>query len=206
MTCFREERDYLVFLALLVEISRQARCNLHAYCLMPNHFHLLATPELETSAAQMMSAVGQRYAHYFNRKYVRTGTLWEGRFRSCLVDCGSYLMACYRYIELNPVRAGIVNDPSRYPWSSCLGNIGLRSDPLLTPHPEFAAMDANSYARMLVDSLNDALVGEIRDSTSGGYPLGTADFRRKLEAEASRPLERRRPGRKKSVTVTDLFS
>jgi putative transposase len=209
MACFREERDYLVFMALVQEASHSAECRLHAYCLMPNHVHLLVTPVQPVSSAKMMSALCQRYSRFFNNKYRRTGTLWESRFRSCLVDSDQYLLACHRYIEMNPVRAGLANRPADYPWSSCAGNSGLREDSLLTPHPQLKELGFHSYVGMLSDVLEPTILEEIRRSTAGGYPFGGSPFKEMVEKQTVRPIERRRPGPKtkveRSVTVTELF-
>ena len=113
--CFRQETDYLVYLTLLHDLSTKRRCAMHAYCLMTNHVHLLLTPGDAQACATLMRDLGQGFVQYFNRRYERSGTLWEGRFRSCLVESARYVLACYRYIELNPVRAGMVADASSYP-------------------------------------------------------------------------------------------
>src|SRR5262245_55096917 len=135
-SCFQKDTDYLVYLSCLRELLATTSCALHAYCLMTNHVHLLLTPPTSSACASLMRNVGQRYVQYFNRCYQRSGTLWEGRFRSCLVDSAQYVIACHRYIELNPVRAGMVTAPTAYRWSSYNGNSGLAPNRLLTPHPE----------------------------------------------------------------------
>jgi putative transposase len=145
---------------------------------MPNHVHLLLTPRLAESCALLMKHLGQRYAQYFNRRHGRTGTLWEGRFRSCVVDSAHYLIACYRYIELNPVRAGIVGHPALYPWSSYAANTGARADSMLAPHAEFLALASESRARaavyraLLEETLDPAIVDAIRIATNAGRPVG----------------------------------
>ena len=116
--CFYAEEDYRLYLDHLKEQADKYGCAVHAYVLMTNHVHLLLTPEKENSAALLMKNLGQRYVQYINRTYRRSGTLWEGRFRSCLTQTEDYVLACYRYIELNPVRANMVNHPRAYPWSS----------------------------------------------------------------------------------------
>jgi len=131
--CFREPTDRLVYLTLLRDLSAAARCAIHAYCLMTNHVHLLLTPGDIDGPATLMCKLGQRYVPYFNRRYGRTGTLWEGRFKSFLVESARYVLGCYRYIELNPVRAGMVAAPAAYAWSSHGGNIGLVENRLLSP-------------------------------------------------------------------------
>jgi len=137
--CFRHDTDYLVYLANLRDLAVKKGCVLHAYCLMTNHIHLLVTPSTADACALLMRNLGQRYVQYFNRRYKRSGTLWEGRFKSCLVDTAQYLIACYRYVERNPVRAGMVASASDYPWSSHNGNAGRAANRLLTPHPEYLA-------------------------------------------------------------------
>lgn len=144
--CFREDTDRLVYLTLLRDFSAATGCSIHAYCLMTNHVHLLLTPTDASGPATLMYRIGQRYVPYFNRRYGRTGTLWEGRFKSCLVDSARYVLGCYRYIELNPIEAGMVAAPASYPWSSYCGNAGIvetsssahtqnmpRSDAILRP-------------------------------------------------------------------------
>ena len=120
--CFHAEDDYQFYLHYLKTFADQFGCAVHAYVLMTNHVHLLLTPEREDSAALLMKHLGQRYVQYINRSYRRSGTLWEGRFRSCLTQSEDYVLACYRYIELNPVRAAMVIKPQDYRWSSFHAN------------------------------------------------------------------------------------
>jgi putative transposase len=146
--CFRREEDYLVYLSCVRDLLRDTGCRLHAYCLMTNHVHLLLTPPADDACASLMRSVGQRYVQYFNRRYERSGTLWEGRFRSCLVDSATYVLACHRYIERNPVKAGMVPAPSEYSWSSYAGNAGYAHNMLLTPHVEYLALGAELHSRL----------------------------------------------------------
>jgi putative transposase len=181
-TCFRGSVDYSTYLAFLRELSAKFDCALHAYCLMPNHIHLLVTPPSPQACGQMMGILGHRYARYFNKRYARTGTLWEGRFRSCVADNARYVLACYRYIELNPVRAGLARGPDGYEWSSHRVNLGRRTDPLVSPHAEFLALGSNAEARiqayggLVEQALDPALVSAIRKATNGGHRLGTGDI------------------------------
>lgn len=138
--CFRDGSDDLTYLAHLRHLSRKYACQVHAFCLMTNHVHLLLTPGTADTCALLMRDLGRAYVPYFNRRHGRTGTLWEGRFRACLAESARYILACYRYIELNPVRAGMVSDPSAYPWSSHRTNTGAALDPLVTPHTEYLAL------------------------------------------------------------------
>jgi putative transposase len=219
MRCFREDGDFVFYRAQLRTLSRKFSCAIHAYCLMPNHVHLLVTPDVAPGCAGLMKELSQRYASHFNRKYGRTGTLWEGRFRSCIVDSTSYVLACYRYIELNPVRAGIVAHPSLYPWSSYAGNMGMRADALVAPHAEFLSMARDDgprhavYRDLLNEGLSSSMLTAIRTATAGGYPLGSDEFKSALAPPPGRRLERRRSGRpakrqgeKESVPDPDLFS
>lgn len=209
MACFRSEEDQLVYLALLRQVPS---VKVHAYCLMPNHVHLLLTPTKADACSALMKSVSHRYAHYFNRKYARTGTLWEGRYRSCLVETGHYVLACYRYIELNPVRAGLVSTPALYPWSSYAVNAGLGRDPLIAPHPEYTSIGTPAYIALVSDGLESSLVREIREATSGGYPFATEAFKERLKSVTTRRLRRVPPGPKarerpenSSVPDPDLF-
>jgi putative transposase len=120
-----------------------------------------------------MKQLGQRYAQYFNKRYGRTGTLWEGRFRSCVVDSAHYLIACYRYVELNPLRARIVPHPGLYPWSSYASNTGARIDSMLSPHAEFVAL--------LEETLEPAVIDAIRIATNAGHPVGSPKGRTRLD-------------------------
>ena len=181
--CFRADADYLVYLSQLRTLSIKHQCALHAYCLMTNHVHLLLTPTTEKSCTALMRDLGQRYVPYFNSRYGRTGTLWEGRFRSCIAESARYVLACYRYIELNPVRARMVSEPMAYPWSSYAANSGMRSDPHLAAHPEFAALGSEGQARhrayrgLFDEELDEPLLAAIRDATNTGFPLASDTFK-----------------------------
>jgi putative transposase len=198
--CFAGDADYLTYLAHLRYLSRKYQCELHAYCLMTNHVHLLLTPQESEGCSLLMRDLGRSYVRYFNRRHDRTGTLWEGRFRSCMVESAAYVLACYRYIELNPVRAGMVDHPSAYPWSSHAVNAGMRADPAVLPHSEFTALAADneklraSYRGLFEQSFDDALLKSIRDATNGGYPLVSDAFKSRLTAAPGWRLERGRPG------------
>lgn len=207
--CFHRESDYLVYLDHLRELSRRHGCEIHAYCLMTNHVHLLATPRAANACALLMKNLGQRYVQYVNRSRVRTGTLWEGRFRSCIVQSDRYVLACHRYIELNPVRAGMVGRAGDYRWSSHPANAGAARNAWLAPHPEYLALGRDDEARRtayraLFDSgLDAAQLAEIRSATNSGGALGDAAFR----SLAARALGRRltpgragRPPKRKSGT------
>jgi REP-associated tyrosine transposase len=210
--CFHRDADYLVYLDHLRELSQRHGCEIHAYCLMTNHVHLLATPRKVNACALLMKNLGQRYVQYVNRSRQRSGTLWEGRFRSCIAQSERYVMACYRYIELNPVRAGMVEHAGDYRWSSHRANASGAGHPWLVPHPEYIALGIDDDARRaayraLVDSgLGGAQLAEIRAATNSGGALGDAAFR----SLASRAVGRRltpgragRPPKRKSGTDRD---
>lgn len=198
--CFRHDTDYLVYLSNLRELSAQMQCALHAYCLMTNHVHLLLTPTSPQGCALLMRNLGQRYVQYFNRRYRRSGTLWEGRYHSCLVDSGKYVIACHRYIERNPVRAGMVPSPGDYRWSSHKGNTGRRSSTLLTAHPEYLALSADETSRHAayegLFGMDDepAFLAAIRDATHGGFALVGERVKSMLPENLQARLERKPPG------------
>jgi putative transposase len=198
--CFRDDTDRMVYLALLRDCLAKSRCALHSYCLMTNHVHLLLTPPDGRACAVLMRNFGQRYVQYFNRRYDRTGTLWEGRPRSCLVESTRYVLACYRYIELNPVRAGMVDRAAAFKWSSHDGNTGRVDEPLLTPHAEYLALADDQRARRvayqhLFTSADDPrFLAEVRDATNGGYPLLGTEMKARLAKIAKRRLQRAKPG------------
>ena len=129
---FACEDDYSVYLDWLKRAAEQYGLAIHAYVLMTNHVHLLATPDAEDSIGKTLQSLGRRYVQYFNRRYGRTGTLWESRYRATVIDSESYLLACSRYIELNPVRAAMVGEPGEYPWSSYRCNAMGQEDGLVT--------------------------------------------------------------------------
>jgi putative transposase len=177
--CFRRESDYLLYLLHLRELSTRHGCVVHAYCLMTNHVHLLLTPPSAEACMALMKQLGQRYAQHFNRAYGRTGPLWDGRYHSSVAQSARYVIACYRYIELNPVDAEMVAHPALYTWSSYRANALGKDDRLVSPHAEFQALGLDAIARRdayvaLFDrGLDPSLIKEIRAATRGGYPMGS---------------------------------
>ena len=179
---------------------------------MTNHVHLLLTPSEERACATLMRDLGQRYVQYFNRRHKRTGTLWEGRFRSCLVESREYVLGCYRYIEMNPVEAGMVDAPAGYRWSSHLGNSGGSDNKLLTRHCEYAALADEpagrraAYLRMFEGPQNPEFVKAIRAATYGGYPLIGEALKSKLAASGCRiePGKAGRPTRDPAENLDQL--
>ena len=168
---------------------------------MPNHAHLLMTPSTEDAVSTLMRNLGQRYVQYVNRTYGRTGTLWEGRYRSCIAESARYVLACYRYIELNPVRAGLADGPGEYLWSSYRANAEGQEDRLLTVHPEYLglgqdrASQRQAYRGLFDDTLEPSLLEGIREATNGGYPLGSETFTTELTLARGWKLKPGRPGR-----------
>lgn len=169
--CFFNEVDCSTYLDHLAYFARRYACSVHAYCLMTNHVHLLLTPQEEQSCALMMKFLGQCYAQYVNKARAQTGSLWEGRFRSCLVGSDRYALACYRYIELNPVRAGMVAHARDYRWSSYRANAEGDPDPIISPHRAYVALP--DYRSLVDCDLEPSVVDEIRKATSGGYLVGS---------------------------------
>jgi len=202
--CFRVEADHLVYLSNLRHLSAKHSCAVHAYCLMTNHVHLLLTPATTGSCTALMRDLGQRYVPYFNSRHGRTGTLWEGRFRSCIAESARYVLACYRYIELNPVRAGMVNHPAGYLWSSYAANSGGRLDPFLSPHPEFVALAAHgeqrhrAYRALFEEQIDEPLLRAIRDATNTGYPLASDEFKNRVLAPLGWKTAPGKPGPRES--------
>ena len=205
--CFFHEDDYRFYRQCLAEACTRYRVALHAYVLMTNHAHLLMTPERADGISRLMQSLGRRYVQYVNRIYRRTGTLWESRHKANLVDADGYLLACYRYIELNPVRAGMVSHPAGYAWSSYRAHAYNDPDPTLAEHPCFRALGhtpedrATAYRELFRTELHPALVRDIRTAAVFSAPLGNARFRRQVERALGRTLgyaARGRPARRRA--------
>jgi len=199
--CFFADDDYELYLAHLQELAAKFECAVHAYCLMTNHVHLLLTPKNVDGCALLMKNLGQRYVQYVNRTYRRSGTLWEGRFRSCLAQSERYVLACYRYIELNPRRAGMVSHPRQYPWSSYRVNAEDKSSDLIAPHHQYLRLGSNpparrqAYKALFRDALDEPIVNEIRAATNGGFVLGAARFQEEIARSLGRRVTLGKPGR-----------
>jgi putative transposase len=198
---FRTENDFRTFKHYLAEASAEHRCAVHAYCLMTNHVHLLATPAWSDAIPKTLHAVSQRYAAYFNRSYERSGTLWDGRYRAALVDSDAYVLTCYRYIELNPVRAQIVALPEHYAHSSFRHNALGVIDALISEHSVYTSLSATTvgrrerYGNLISEGLTEAQLTAIRETTSGESVLGSDAFRRAVAQRVQRSVELRRIGR-----------
>lgn len=198
---FVDRDDYSRYLQALGEVTRALDVALHAYVLMPNHVHLLMTPADAKATGRAMQAIGRRYVRWFNDRHSRTGALFEGRYRSTLVEADRYLLACMRYIELNPVRAGIVQRPDDFPWSSYRHHSGLIVDGLVSDHPLYWALGNTpferqaNYKRLFQQELGSADVERIRQATHGGWVLGEANFLEELNRKSRRRPARRPAGR-----------
>ncbi len=194
--------DYQVYLALLAESARPAGCRVHAYVLMTNHVHILASPDAVESPAAMMKSLGERYAQYANRRYGRSGTLWQGRYRSCLVDNESYFLTCQRYIELNPVRANMVSDPADYAWSSYRANALGQDRAGLTAHSIYQGLGKDeverqaNYLALFREAIPESLLEQVRHATNGNAAFGGNMFIEEMGAALVRDLTPQRPGRR----------
>lgn len=186
LPCFLDDADRTRYRQLLREALVGSGCQLHAYVLMDNHVHLLVTPPEAGAIGQLMQRLGRQYVGQFNARHRRTGTLWEGRYKACLVDTSDYLLRCTRYIDLNPVRARMTDDPTVFPWSSCAGLCGLREDPLLSPHPEQRAVGTQAYRALLSEAISEEDLASIRLYLQQQRAYGRDDFRAIVEAKTQR--------------------
>lgn len=191
LPCFLDDHDRRRYRQLLHEALLATDCALHAYVLMDNHVHLLATPRGAGQISQLMQKLGRQYVGQFNARHGRTGTLWEGRYKSCLVDRRGYLLRCYRYIDLNPVRARMTDDPSAFPWSSCAAHCGAH-DPLVTHHNVYMDLSKSTtersiaYRSLLAEVLSEDALHEIRAYLQQQRALGRDDFKAMVEARTQR--------------------
>ncbi|MDB5742292.1 MAG: hypothetical protein JWR68_607 [Polaromonas sp.] len=198
---FSSAADYQRLLALLDENAQKYAVALHAYVLMGNHFHLLATPSTVQGLPQMMQAIGRGYVRYFNDSQGRSGTLWEGRYRSTLIDSDHYLLDCMAYFDLNPVRAGLVKEAREYPWSSHRHYVGLQTDKLITPHPLFWALGNTPFAReaayteKILRGITSDQKEALTQSALNGWALGDEKFVANLQKRTTRRVQKNHPGR-----------
>jgi len=198
---FVDRQDFETMLALLAENAQKFAVAIHAYVLMDNHFHLLATPATADALPLMMQAVGRSYVRYFNQRHGRSGTLWEGRYRSTLIETERYLLACMVYIDLNPVRAGMVALPAAWPWSSHAHYLGQRVDKLVTPHALYWALGNTPFAReaayaaLVQTGIGSGEQAALTDAALRGWALGDADFVVELQKKSTRRVAKARPGR-----------
>lgn len=198
---FVDDTDREFMLGLLGEYAPACRVAVHAYVLMGNHLHLLATPEAADGLPKLMQSVGRRYVRHFNDRHGRTGTLWEGRYRATVIETERYLLACMAYIDLNPVRAGLVAQARDYTWSSHAHYIGLRQDRLVTPHPLWWTLGNTpfareaAYAELVHAGLSMAQQSALTDATLRGWALGSDAFAAQLQTQTVRRTTPRQPGR-----------
>lgn len=201
--CFFAEEDYHCYLHWLHKSAADWHCAIHAYVLMTNHVHLLVTAQKPDGIAKLMQAIGRRYVQFINRSYHRTGSLWEGRFKSNVVQAEDYLLTCMRYIELNPVRANMVNDPAQYRWSSYRHNGLGQADERIAPHPLYLGLGRtdsdrlDAYRALFRSELDEEALADIRLALSQGQPLGSERFNEIMCAAVGVRRAQRKPGRPK---------
>jgi len=193
---FYRDEDYHIYLETLQQAAVSRGCAIHAYALMTNHVHLLLTPEQTEGPSRMIQAIGRRYVRYVNGRYGRTGTLWEGRFKSALISAERYLLTCARYIELNPVRAGMVKHPGEYRWSSYRCNAIGQQDGVITPHPLYEQLGSDAdtqqsvYRGLFAGHINEGDLDSIRKGTETGEVIGNDRFREQIQAVIERRVMR----------------
>lgn len=198
---FLDDDDRRRFLDALRTQAREHQVAVHAYVLMDNHIHLLVTPNSVDGLPRMMQALGRGYVRHFNQRHGRTGTLWEGRYRSTVIEAERYLLACMTYIELNPVRAGMVGAPADFAWSSHGHHVGLRADPLVSPHALYWAMGDTPFAReraygeLISSRGHDADQKALSRAAHSGWALGSEEFLAGLGTQLNRRVEKAKPGR-----------
>jgi len=201
---FVDDVDRRHFYDLLCDATAEHGIAVHAYVFMGNHIHLLLTPPAHEALSRAMRNFGQCYVQAFNKRHRRSGTLWQGRFKSCLVDTERYLLTVYRYIELNPVRASMVSLPEHYRWSSVHANLGMIEDPLVTPHSAFLAQDidpeirTHAYRTWLREGVGDDELESIRAHLQQERAFGDIKFQAMVEKTLGRPVQLRNRGRPRS--------
>lgn len=205
--CFFSNDDCAAYLDWLHRAAEKLDCRIHAYVLMTNHVHLLLTPGQPDAASALMQSLGRRYVQYVNHTYRRTGTLWEGRFLSSAVHAEDYLLQCMRYIELNPVRAGMVEQPGDYRWSSFRRNGLGRPDKLVDEHEIYASLGPTpgerqqAYRELFRSQMDDKVLDAIREASQAGTLLSGERFRKEIEATQQRRLTRAPRGRPRKATM-----
>ena len=192
--CFFNETDYTVYLDKLRYYAREYKVAIHSYVLMTNHVHLLLSPATTQGVSKMMQSLGRYYVRFVNGSYNRTGTLWEGRFKDSLVHSTQYLLKVSRYIEMNPVRAKMVEDPADYPWSSFQHNaLGIQIK-LITPHPVYLSLGESdserqrNYCSLFKNEIPANTLQEIRSAINKSWVLGPGKFKREIEEQLGYPL------------------
>jgi len=199
--CFKASSDYATFLWWLREYSEKYQVDVHAWALLEDHLHLLSTPNTAGGLSRMIQALGRQYVRFFNQQNQRSGTLWEGRYRSCLVQPEGYILKVYRYIELNSVRKEYVSKPSDYNWSSYQINAQGKPSALCKPHTEYLKLGeskeerSEKYQEMFEQSSREDLLEEIRDSTNKGLAFGDESFKIEVEKMTGRRVRSLKSGR-----------
>ncbi len=199
--CFYGEEDYYCYLSELQEAANRNQTQIHAYVLMTNHVHLLATPETPYGITHMMQDLGRKFVRYMNRSYGRSGSLWEGRFKASLVDSEAYLLTCMRYIEMNPVRAGMVSHPGEYEWSSYSANCAGQDIPIICYHPLYLALGETAerrqqaYRELFRGHVGNEELHAVREALNQELVLGREDFKSAIEGVIKRQTRPGIPGR-----------
>ena len=192
--CFASDADFSTYAYWLAEYAHKYHVHIHAWVFMTNHVHLLATSREEGGVSKMMQSLGRSYVRYFNHTYQRTGTLWEGRYKSCVVDAENYLLTCMRYIELNPVRARMVETPEQYRWSSYHANGLGKKVSLWTPHDTYKGLGrtlstrTKAYRELFKYYLDSESLTQIRQSANQGMALGNDRFKQEIEKLSGRRM------------------
>ena len=206
---FRDDADRLQFLCWLQEAARHFQISIHAYVLMPDHLHLLATPVDQTGLGRMMQWLGRHYVPYFNRKYSRAGTLFQGRFKTSVLEAQPYLVNCMHYIESNPLRAGLVPSVGEFRWSSYAHHAGIKADAMVTDHSIYWSLGNTPFQReanyrALVDQPHSQKVTqELTDAVLKGRILGTTAFQMELARLLGRPASSKPRGRPRRKPLTE---
>lgn len=209
--CFYGADDYAAYLEFLNLATEKTGCHVHAYVLMTNHVHILVTPMEDYGVSSLMQSLGKRYVQYINKTYKRTGTLWEGRYKASLIDSERYLFTCMRYIELNPVRAGMVELPSEYAWSSYGFNGAGIENKCISPHPlylKFGSTDEErcyAYRELFRHKVDDRLIHEIREAVNLELVFGREDFKDKIENMIERKVRKGKPGRPRVEEAAGVY-
>lgn len=209
LPCFFDEQDYEFYLSSLRAASDQYQVEIHAYVLLPSSIQIIATPRIDKGISSMMQSLGRRYVQYINHRYKRSGTLWEGRYKSSLIDSENYLLTCYRYVELRPLHLGLVENLSDYPWSSYHHHCGDKTDWLLQDHKLFKALGntrverGNAYSESFRHKFDRRLIEYVAETVNMGQVLGGEKFKEEIEKIADHRVTPRKRGRPKKKPVAE---
>ena len=209
--CFFAEQDYARYLDDLIQSAARYHCRVHAYVLMTNHVHVLVTPMEPDAISNMMQSLGRRYVYYINKTYHRTGTLWEGRYKASLIDSDAYLLTCMRYIELNPVRANMVNHPGEFRWSSYARNAQGKPNNLIEAHPLYLALDRtdtgrqHAYRELFRHHADNDSLHEIREALNHELVLGRSYFKDRIEEMTQRQTRLGESGRPRVREAQEVY-